>query len=77
MQLSGCVFVIAHVRACIDPLCCALFGQESSASFSVAHQSYHRCNEVEEISASVSPKEEGSTQVLISSMFRKDLLLFL
>lgn len=66
-----------RVRACIGPLCCALFGQESSASFSVPHQSYHRCNKVEKTSASLSPKEEGSTQVLISSMFRKDVLLFL
>lgn len=65
------------VRVCIGPLCCALFGQESSASFSVPHQAYHVCNEVEEISASVSPEEDGSTSVLISSMFCKGLLLFL
>jgi len=42
-----CVCVCVCVSACIDLLCRALFGQESSASFSVPHQSYHTCNEVE------------------------------
>lgn len=59
----------------VDSLCHAVLGQESSASFSVPHQSHHRCNETEKMS--VFQKKNESTQVLISSMFYKDLLLFL
>lgn len=45
--------------------------------FSVLHQSYHMCKEVENNSASVPPKEELSTQVLISSIFCEDRVPFL
>lgn len=74
VPLVGCSFVNVSVHACVAPLCCALFRQGSSISFSVFHQSYHICKEGENSSASVPPKEELSIQVLISSIFCEDLV---
>lgn len=73
--LGMCLCECVCVRARTGPPCCAPFGQESSASFSVPRHTCRMCKEAENISACVSPKEEGSAQVLISSIFRKDLFL--
>lgn len=65
------------VHACVASLRCALSRQGIFISFSLLHQSYHECKEVENNSASVPLKEEVRTQVLISSIFFDDLVPFL